>query len=825
MLTNYSGSWHYRYTVPAGGQCSEIQTEPTASVTGLNPNITYTFQAYSDITCSTGLATAANFTTPEKSLTWSGIAATAVRLTIAGHTGNWYYQANRPPHTTCTGPESADTVVLENLSMNTTYTYTAYSDNSCSTEIAATESFKTLNPALAASAVTATTATLTLSGWVPGTGTGQDGAWYYKHGNPGATCSGAQSATTASLTGLTTNTRYTYTAYSDSTCTSANELAAAKPFTTLNPALTAVQSGGNNVTLTLTNWANADGDWYYQDDQNQSCSSAVGAPTGTNTTSTHVAVSVLADTSTTYVFTAYRDSGCSTVIAAAPSLTPVVTFEASEVGATYVTLILGLYPDDWYVKADKAPHNNCSNVVPAGNTDVRLNDLSLNTKYTYTAYSDNTCSTKIVAAKSFTTLTPTLASSDQIATTATLTISDWDVDSNKDGNWYFKADKAPHTTCSAAQSATTADLTGLTMDTSYTYTAHSDSTCTSANEIARLTFKTADPALTASNVGSTTATLTISGWAPSTDGDWYYKHGNTGATCSTSAVTTDSVNLADLTKNTSYTFTAYSDSGCTTAIVAASQFTTLDASLAVSNNTTTGATLTISGYSGAWWYQADTGPDTICTSAAGATSVNLTGLTQGNSYTYTAYNASTCPYEIASVTVATLSLAASPGAFAMKLTLNGRTGDWYYKHGNSGATCSTSAVTTPSVTVSGLTKNTSYTFTAYSDSGCTTTIIAASAVTTLNPSLTARKGDNNPKFGITLILSGYSIAIDGPWWFRELKTAGDPALDRCSSGGSSLRHDTWGLTKNSTYTVSAHTATNCTAASKIAEVTGVRTDN
>ena len=75
--------------------------------------------------------------------------------------------------------------------------------------------------------------------------------------------------------------------------------------------------------------------------------------------------------------------------------------------------------------------------------------------------------------------------------------------------------------------------------------------------------------LTASNVAETTATLTIDNHA----GDWYYKHTNTGATCD-GPVSGTSKNLTGLTANTSYTYSAYSDSSCSTLLATAAAFTT-----------------------------------------------------------------------------------------------------------------------------------------------------------------------------------------------------------------------------------------------------------
>ena len=71
-------------------------------------------------------------------------------------------------------------------------------------------------PALTASNIAATDATLTLSDY-PGSD------WHYKQTLPSpGQCSGAVSGTTVNLTGLTHGTEYTYKAYSDSACSSAN---------------------------------------------------------------------------------------------------------------------------------------------------------------------------------------------------------------------------------------------------------------------------------------------------------------------------------------------------------------------------------------------------------------------------------------------------------------------------------------------------------------------------------------------------------------------------------------------------------------------------
>ena len=71
---------------------------------------------------------------------------------------------------------------------------------------------------------------------------------------------------------------------------------------------------------------------------------------------------------------------------------------------------------------------------------------------------------------------------------------------------------------------------------------------------------------------------------------------------------------------------------------------TPDTSLSASNVGITTATLTVGAHSGQWWYQANAAPHNTCQGpvAAGTSAKDLTGLSAGTAYTYTAYDASGC---------------------------------------------------------------------------------------------------------------------------------------------------------------------------------------
>ena len=225
---------------------------------------------------------------------------------------------------------------------------------------------------------------------------------------------------------------------------------------------------------------------------------------------------------------------------------------------------------------------------------------------------------------------------------------------------YFHAD----TTASTAETNTPGNAGWSIANAAKVYNTRNDN-WTDANGWTGI-FKvsaTADPSLTASNVTTNGATLTI---AHHGGGAWYYKHTNTGATCDGPvAAGTSTKALTGLTAGTSYTFSAYSDSSCTTGnlLATAAQFTTPD--LTVSNVGTTTARITVAGHTAQWWYKADTGPDSTCQGpvAAGTAYKDLTGLTAGAFYVYSAYSASGCAdtVKLASAEVATAVTASNLG--------------------------------------------------------------------------------------------------------------------------------------------------------------------
>ena len=119
----------------------------------------------------------------------------------------------------------------------------------------------------------------------------------------------------------------------------------------------------------------------------------------------------------------------------------------------------------------------------------------------------------------FTTLPVSLAASNLDQTTATLTIR-----GHPNADWYYKGSQSGATCTSVVAGQYTADLTGLTANTSYTYKAYSDSACateltTSASDVTFTTSAAAAPAAMAKpTVSGGNARVLLSWIAPDDNG-------------------------------------------------------------------------------------------------------------------------------------------------------------------------------------------------------------------------------------------------------------------------------------------------------------------
>ena len=329
------------------------------------------------------------------------------------------------------------------------------------------------NPALTVSNVGTTTATLTIAH--------HSGNWYYQHTNTGATCEGPVSGTSKDLSSLTANTSYTYSAYSDSTCTNANKLAAAAGFTTLSsvsnltstkhPTFESPIHSGQSAAVAFTTGPNASG--YVLKSVTAPLKKASGTSgvifqlramkgTGQYTSTSQASDATLANLSTaTPTASTYTDttvtcsgSGCSL----SPNTTYFIVASNLDVGTGY----------SWAVSTSET-----ETAQPSGNGwSVGFGHYKQGGRDSiWGSYSDWNPAEIVFATN------PSLTAGSIAATSATLSIA------NHHEAWYYK-----HTntgaTCDGPVSGSTKSLTGLTSGTSYTYSAYSDSTCTDTNKLA-----------------------------------------------------------------------------------------------------------------------------------------------------------------------------------------------------------------------------------------------------------------------------------------------------------------------------------------------------
>ena len=234
-IGNYGGNWHYKYTSPAGGSCSAgAVTVSAVDLENLSSNTSYTFAAYSDSGCATGLATASPFLTkpgkPAKPTATAG--AGSGKLTLSSSVGGgsaplvqWEYKKKED--------DSWDSgwTVLAKTSKSFSHTVTGLDDGKSyrfkvraknatgygaeSDESDAKQPSATLPPAPSRPVATAGRASATLSWRSGGDGGSAITGWQYatSEDNYGSWHDLAASGTdplTATVTGLDNGTEYRF---------------------------------------------------------------------------------------------------------------------------------------------------------------------------------------------------------------------------------------------------------------------------------------------------------------------------------------------------------------------------------------------------------------------------------------------------------------------------------------------------------------------------------------------------------------------------------------------------------------------------------------
>ena len=859
-LGNYSGNWWLKRTTPADTTCKSKGTTATESLSSLDSNTNYTYKAYSNSNCSTELASETLLTKPGKPTqpvatagAGSGTLTLTASVTGSGTLTKWQYKQKEG-----TGNFDDDWTDISSTSTSLSHTFTGLTDGTDyqfkvrasnatgdSAESDASAAVQPADESLTASSVTHNAATLTLGNY--------SGSWWLKRTTPAdTTCKSKGTTATEALTGLSSNTSYTYKAYSNSNCSTelASETFLTKPGKPTQP-VAAIGAGSGKLTVTasvtgggtLTKWeytqregkGNFDSDWTTISSTSNLLSHTVtGLTNGTNYQFKVRAVNATGNGA---------DSDAS-----APVQPKAVTLAASAVEAATATLTISNHAGDWYYKANAAPDESCSSSAVTGATEALTGlssntsytykayrpqnqrhrpEPSSNTSYTYKAYSNSTCTTEL-ASETFLTKPgkPTKpvaaigAGSGKLTVTASVTgggtLTKWEY-KQKEGTGNYSR----WTTISSTSTSLSHTVTGLTDGTNYQFKVRAvNATGNGAESDASATVQPKAVTLAASAVEAATATLTIANHT----GDWYYKaNAAPDASCSASAVTGATEALTGLSSNTSYTYTAYSDSGCSTLVATASAFLTKpgkptkpvaaigagSGTLTVTASVTGGGTLT------KWEYKQKEGAGnfdsdwTTISSTSTSLSHTVTGLTNDTDYQFKvrAVNATGNGAESEASTAVqpkavTLTASAVEAATAT-LTIAHHAGDWYYKaNAAPDAACSASAVTGATEALTGLSSNTSYTYKAYRDSSCGTLVATATAFLTKPGKPTqpvAAIGAGSGTLTVTASVTGGGTLTK--WEYKQKEGTGnfDASWTTISSTSTSLSHTVTGLTDGTNY--------------------------
>ena len=670
-------------------------------------------------------------------LSAGSISDTSATLTLINHTGAWWLARTTPSGGSCTAvPSGTYSYTVSNLTASSTYAFTAYNDNSCSTQLDASPSFTTLapQPVLTAGAVGATTATLTIAN--------HTGDWYYKYTAPsGGQCSAsAVSGTSTAVSGLQTGTAHTFAAYSDNGCSSL--LATAAAFTT-KPGKVAglTAAAGSDASIDLS-WTAATGAASYKAQYKSGAEDWSSTRQVVVYTNSHTLTKSSVTANTAYTIrvaatNATGDGAWSDEVVATPVE---VTLAASSVEADTATLTIGNYTGTWYYQRTAPTAGTCSTGVATAAASV--SGLSPGETHTFEAYGDSQCTGDVLATSpKFLTKPGKVAGVAATAAAAALDVS-WTATTGASSykvQWKSGSDDWDAASRQTTATTAAANIPSLTNDTAYTVRvaavndsgdgAWSDTaTGTPSGSSLRLVYETLDGALFA-----------IQGHS----GNWYSKV-TPPADAACERVSSPHLTVHSKESATGYTVTAYSDSSCNTQLTSM-DFTTLPAKVAGVTATARAASLAVNwtaetgsaptSYKVQWKSGAENWDETSRQVVATKTSAALTGLTNATQHTIRVaattaggdgdWSDTVTGTPSATAVTLTGTVTASGGAF----TLSNHSGDWWYKiippsaancdQGPSGGTFVSST----------LSSGTQYTLTAYSNSSCTTALTSLDFLT------------------------------------------------------------------------------------------------
>ena len=578
----YTGNYWVGQTSPSLISCLPA-SGASATITGLLPGRDYTYAVYANENChprDNTLATG-SFTT-QYGLRADELTEDSATLVIEGSglLTNWWYKRTAPSgDNACRAVTFSHKSVSLTLEPKTTYTYKAYLDSGCASEVGSV-TFKTpgLDNTLDSGA---RTATLDIRNWTA--------AWWYKQIDPaGGSCTSVAAGTTQVVLpnidfSVGAKKTYVVEAYGEAGCAAADRIARAQFFPGAEE-----RGGFDDVTATTANilvyGLALTHNWGYQSTETgAACISPFAAP-GSDKVASAPGTGLTPGTTYTFqVFSVGQSGNCYTSSRFGPdvifttALASVSNLDEPQVGST---MPVGWSANQWVANAFTTGSGASEftvkritillgdDIIPAPAHDLKVK-----------LYSSDTNGNPDTALATLT--GPARPSANAEAVYA---CSGSGCDLNPDTT-YFVVLSVPDVTNASGlayrwqRAATERETTdpadsGFSIANEIRHTSDGGATWMRLVQVQMfgVEYTMPAPTLSASDIAQTTATLTLANEGG--ESAWYAKKVSPSAgTCSAAVSSGSTLALTGLQANTDYTYAAYRDSACTQ-VVASGTFTT-----------------------------------------------------------------------------------------------------------------------------------------------------------------------------------------------------------------------------------------------------------